>query len=232
MPKRVKKSSAAFWDSEYKNAKHLALSMNPSEDLEKFTRFLERRFGREQLNPLASVADLGCGNGRNLLYLAETFGMRGVGYDISHSAIATARQAAAALPLSFEARPISGPLSLADESQTLVLDMMTSHFLSQPERLALRAECARILKHGGWLFLKTFLLDDDSHAKRLIAEHPAAEAGSYVHPVMGVAEHAFTEDEIRNELDPYFIIHKIQRSHGHRGRGGKRRSMSVYAEKR
>ena len=40
---------ANFWDAEYKDGGHLALSFNVSEDLEKFTRFLEREDGRKLL---------------------------------------------------------------------------------------------------------------------------------------------------------------------------------------
>ena len=65
-----------FWDKEYKTGEHLALSDEPAEDLEKFTRWAERNFGRRFLNPLARVLDLGCGNGRNLICLAQNYGMR------------------------------------------------------------------------------------------------------------------------------------------------------------
>jgi len=82
-----KRSGQAFWDAEYKDGGHLALSMNPSEDLEKFVRWLEREEGRKVLNITSSVLDLGCGNGRNLIWLSETYGMRGVGYDISSEAV-------------------------------------------------------------------------------------------------------------------------------------------------
>jgi cyclopropane fatty-acyl-phospholipid synthase-like methyltransferase len=77
--KRTKKGGANFWDQEYKDGgAHLALSLDPSEDLEAFTRWLERRGGKSQLNVTCSVTDLGCGNGRNLIYLAAQYGMHGL----------------------------------------------------------------------------------------------------------------------------------------------------------
>ncbi len=228
-----KKTSQNFWDNEYKDGDNLALSTNPSEDLVKFTRWLEREHGRLFLNPIASVADLGCGNGRNLIYLSTTYGMRGFGCDISKEAISQAKKRSKDLPLQYEARSIAEALPLEDASQTLVLDMMTSHFLTSDQRVAFKHEIARVLKPGGWLFFKTFLLDEDKHAKRLLSEHPAAEAGSYIHPKIGVAEHVFTEEEIVELLSDRFIIHKVLKSHGHlRTRGAaKRRSISVYAQK-
>lgn len=228
---RQHKTGHEFWNKEYKGGNHLALSENPSEDLVKFTRWLERRVGLKFLNKTASVLDLGCGNGRNLLWLAENFGTRGVGYDISDEAIALAKNLGEGLPIEYSVRSIAKPLPLPDASQTLVLDMMTSHFLKSDERKNLLSEIVRVLKPSGWLFWKTFLLDEDMHAKRFLRENPANEAGSYIHPKIGVAEHVFTEEEITETLAPHFTIHKITKSHGHRGPAGKRRSMSIYAER-
>lgn len=229
-----RRSGRAFWDHEYRRGDHLALSETESEDLVKFTRYLERESGRAQLNPLASVLDLGCGNGRNLVYLAETYGMRGIGYDSSGEAIRQAKELGKNLPLAFEVRSIAEPLALEDATQTLVLDMMVSHYLNEAQRSELVSEIARVLKPGGWLFFKTFLLEEDLHAQRLLREHPAEEAGSYIHPEIGVPEHVFTEAEIENALAPHFSIHKTLKSHRHRaaaGHAAKRRSISVYAQK-
>lgn len=228
-----KKKGKAFWDAEYKEAGHFALSMNPSEDLEKFTRWLTREYGKTHLNITASVLDLGSGNGRNLVWLSENFNVRGVGYDISSEAVRQAAQYAEEhrLPLTFEARSIAGALTVPDESQILVLDMMTSHFLSEAQRAFLVEEIFRVLKPGGFLFYKTFLLDEDSHAKRLIKENPSGEKNSYMHPMIGVPEHVSTEDEIDEMYGKRFTVHKIYKSHRHTGKGGKRRSITVYLQK-
>lgn len=233
MKKRAKKHGQAFWEAEYKDGGYLALSVNPSEDLEKFTRWLTRETGNKLLNVTASVLDLGCGNGRNLIWLGETFGVHGVGYDISHEAIKQAERRTKELELSFSytARSIAGDIPLPDESQTLVLDMMTSHFLKAEDRQKLIEEIHRVLKPGGFLFYKTFLLDEDRHAKRMLRENPGEEAQTYIHPEIGVAEHVSTEAEIEEAYGKYFTIHKIYKSHRHTGRFAKRRSVSLYFEK-
>lgn len=232
MAKR-KRHGQAFWEAEYRDGGHLALSMNPSEDLEQFTRWLMREKGRALLNVTTSVLDLGCGNGRNLIWLSETFGMRGVGYDISHEAVSQAKRYSEThnLPLSYEARSIAGQITLPDASQTLVLDMMTSHFLNAQERSALVDEIFRVLKPGGFLFYKTFLLDEDQHAARMLREHPSGEENTYIHPEIGVAEHVTTEEEIDAVFGTRFVIHKIHKSHRHKGKDAKRRSITVYIEK-
>lgn len=231
--KKRKQHGATFWDNEYKNPEHLKLSTAQSEDLEKFTRWVIRRTREDVLAPKAEVLDVGCGNGRNLIFLAQTFGTRGTGYDISKTAIAQAIAASKGLHLSYTARSIAGPLTVPDNSQSLVLDMMSSHFLDSSERLQLRDEIHRALVPGGLLFMKTFLKDEDLHTRRLLQDFPGAEAGSYIHPVMGVAEYVYSEEELTAFLGERFIIHKIYRSHKHafRGQARKRRTITIYAEK-
>ncbi len=223
----------AFWDQEYTKAEHLALSTDASDDLEKFTRWLERQTKLSLLNPLSSVVDLGCGNGRNLVYLARTYGMRGIGYDSSAAAIKEAQRLSEGLNLSYEVRSIAGRFDILDETQMLALDMMSSHFLKKDERTLLRDEIHRILKPGGYLFMKTFLRDKDLHTKRLISENPADEENAYIHPVIGVQEYVYSEEELVDFLGEKFIVHKTYPSHKHvsRGKARKRRTIAVYAQK-
>jgi len=237
MKKQKKGKGKNFWNNEYggkgRNGGHLALSTEPSEDMLKFTRWLERETKNTYLNHRNSVLDLGCGNGRNIVHLGKTYGMQGIGYDISEQAIAQAAKVAEAdgLRMKFASRSIAGTFDIPDESQVIVLDMMVSHFLNKDERAVLIAEVARLLIPGGYLFFKTFLLDGDKHAERMIKEHPAEEQGSYIHQKIGATEHVFTEDEIDEALAPYFQIRKVQKSHGHLRNKAKRRSICVYAER-
>lgn len=227
-----------FWNKEYKTSEHLALSGSVSEDLEKFTRFLERGYKRQDLNPYARALDLGCGNGRNLIYLAESYGIKGLGYDVSDVAIEAAQKASEGLPITYEVRSIGEPLPLPDNSQTFVLDMMTSHFLKSAEREALRGEILRVLRPGGWLFFKSFLADEDLHTARLLREHPADEPGAYIHPALGVYEYAWREDGVREFFAEGFELHKFTKSHKHINRGKvgeerawKRRTFAAYLQK-
>lgn len=224
---------ATFWDAEYTNPSHLKLSETESGDLAKFMRWVARQ-DREDIPPEAAAAiDVGCGNGRNLIYLAREYGVPGTGIDISSAAIKQARAHSTDLPITYHVGSAGAPLPVADESQTLALDMMTSHFLNSAERTALREELYRVLMPGGYLFLKTFLKDDDLHTERLLKEHPGPEPGTYIHPVMGVPEYVYDEATLRSFLSERFLIHKVYRSHQHRfrGRARKRRTIAVYAQK-
>jgi len=242
MPRKKKKD---FWNKEYAQATHLALSEEHSEDLEKFTRFLQRKSGKEFLNVTRRFVDIGCGNGRNSIFLAREFGMHGLGYDASREAIAQARTLLNTRhPMSgvkegpqieFAVRDLRAPIPLPDASVTIALDMMASHVLKRAEREALRAEILRALKPGGWLFFKTFLRDGDKNAEELLREFPGPEEGMYIHPEIKKAEYVWWERDIYSFFEPYFTVHKFERSHKHinkRGGAWKRRTASVYLEKR
>jgi len=232
--RKINRNDRKFWNKEYKEVKHLSLSSNPSEDLLKFTRWLGRQYNGPYLGQSDTVLDVGCGNGRNLVYLSRTFGVKGVGVDISKEAIVQARDMSKGLPLGYKCQSIIDPITLEDGSCSLVLDMMASHVLKEEGRERLLKEIVRVLKPGGWFFFKTFLLDEDRHAGRLLRENPGEEKGTYIHPKSGTPEHVFTEGEIEQILDPYFTIHKISKSHRHilKGKAFKRRSISIYAEKK
>lgn len=224
---------ATFWDQEYTDPKHLKLSSKESQDLAKFTRWLIRRERQDLLTQKSSVLDVGCGNGRNLIFLAQEFGMKGVGLDISSAAISQAKKASSAHEIVYHVRSAEKLIPIEDGTQALALDMMTSHFLDKAGREQLRDELYRSLEPGGYLFIKTFLRDKDLHTERMIKEKPGPEEGSYIHPVMGVAEHVYTEKELVEFLSEKFIVRKIYRSHKHafKGRARKRRTVSIYAEK-
>ena len=230
---KKKRHGTSFWDSEYTKPEHLALSTEASEDLEKFLRWIERQTGRTLLNPLASIVDFGCGNGRNLVHIAKEYGARGIGYDSSSAAIKEAIRLSVDLPLTYAVLTITGVFPLADNSQAVALDMMSSHFLKSEERRVLRDEIHRTLKPGGFLFMKTFLRDGDLHTKRLTLEAPGDEANSYIHPIIGVQEHVYSEEELIDFLSEKFIVHKSYLSHKHtqNGKAKKRRTVSIYAEK-
>ncbi len=248
---KKRRSGANFWDAEYGKASNLAISTGPSGDMLDFLRYLERETGRTILNPTMSALDLGCGNGRNLNYLGTTYGMHGVGYDISREAIKQARaltaiphrglayakdigKASVELQLKFDVGSIAEPIPLPDNSQMLVLDLMVSHVLTHAEREQEHKEIYRVLRPGGWFLLKTFLLDEDRHAIRMLRDNPGKEAGSYIHPIIGVTEYVFSEDDMVEMVEKNFTVQKVMKSHRHLakgGTGGKRRSIVIYAQK-
>ena len=99
--KSSKHKNKKFWNKEYnkRGAVHnLTVSNKPSSDLVKFLKWLDKHpESGVELGVDSTVYDIGCGNGRNLIYLAREFGMRGGGFDISEEAITYANQRANSL---------------------------------------------------------------------------------------------------------------------------------------
>ena len=230
------KSPVSFWDQEYQDHEYLALSVEPAEDLQKFVRWLKREYTRDfPLKLGKSACDIGCGNGRNIIHIVDSLKMKGVGFDISEQAIALANKNKVALNIDLFVHKIQEfPYPIKDVSQTLVMDMMASHVLNKEERQTLYGEVVRMLVPGGWFFYKTFLLDGDLNAKRMIEENPGPEPNSYIHPHIGHVEYVMEEEELLADLESAgFYVHKAYKSHKHliNGRAAKRRTVSIYCQK-
>ncbi len=230
-----------FWNKEYLTAEHLALSEEPASDLLSFVRWTKRNAEWEPFPEGGFVLDIGCGNGRNIGNTCEEFKMGGLGIDISEEAVRQATEKFVnklKLPnISFIKGAVGDAIPLENESVDVALDMMTMHFLDDTKRAAYVKEVARVMKPFGWMFLKTFILDNDQNAKRMIRDYPtpSKELNSYIHPRMKVLEHVFTQDEIEELFSPYFIAHKAIRSYKHIHKDGtphKRRTISVYLERK
>ena len=233
--------SQLFWNKEYKNPEHLTLSEDPAEDLLRFVRWAKRNSEWDPFPEAGFVLDIGCGNGRNIGNVCEEFKMRGLGIDISEVAVQQAKDKFVTTlqleGLEFKKGEIGDPLELENESVDIVLDMMTMHFLNAQKRKAYVTELARVVKPFGWMFLKTFILDADQNALRMIKSYPTPdkEFNSYIHPKLKVLEHVFTQEEIEELFSPYFVVHKMIRSYKHitkEGKPHKRRTVSVYLERK
>lgn len=258
-----------FWNKEYKDPKHLTMSTDPASDLLEFVKWAKRNAEWPPFPKHGFVVDIGCGNGRNLIPLCHEYNMNGLGTDISEVALEQARVFAnnaktgvglteeqlagkrnPGLKIDFVRQGAEDKLPLEDQSVDIVLDMMVSHQLPKPDREKLVAEIARVMKPYGWLFFKTFVLDGDTNAKRMIHEHKItkdliqknpklgdengkAEMNSYIHPHTKGIEHVFTEGEISELFSPYFKIFKMKKSYKHvrDGMPFKRRTISVYMER-
>ncbi len=226
-----------FWNTEYKDAKHLTLSEEPSSDLLTFVKWVNRNSEWPAFFQGGFVLDMGCGNGRNIGNLCEQYHMKGLGIDISDTAIKQASEKFSHLKsVRFNKGSIYDKLELENESVDVILDLMVIHFLDDNKRHEYIKDIARVIKPFGWMLLKTFVLDGDQNAIRMIKDYPTPkkEHNSYIHPKFKALEHVFTEEEIDELFSPYFIIHKKIKSYKHikDGKPYKRRTICVYLERK
>lgn len=202
-----------FWESEYK-AKDVPSSrtFEPSGVLKKYvegSRFF--KYGN-------TAVDLGAGNLRNSIYLAEN-NFEVFAYEWIQAATNLGLQVAGERGLGNKIKvfnqPLTEKLSNEDFSVDLVIDMMVLHCLKKEEREFISSEIQRVLKPGGIYLLFTIAAEGDQFDK-LKQENPGEDENSYrfEHNNFTIEEKAFTKEEIAilfsnlNLVDFERIVHQ------------------------
>lgn len=133
---------------------HYGLFATGEEPLARATAALtEAMIDAAQLGPGLTVLDVGCGSGAPACRLAQEHGVEVLGITTSAVGVAAATERARALGLDgarFEQRDGTAN-GLPDASFDRVWVMESSHLM--PDREALVAECARVLRPGGRMVL-------------------------------------------------------------------------------
>jgi SAM-dependent methyltransferase len=182
-----------------------------------------------------TVFDAGCGNGKNLNYIVENFCEAGIGYDISETAIKIAQELSLGLNIKYEARSIGEAFSLENESVDLIIDATSSHALSTSERGKFLKEISRVIKPGGFYFLRTLAIEGDTNAKNLIKQFPGNEPNTYVLPGTGMTERVFSKSDIEHDFGNDFEILYIEKTTGYQKWGNqsyKRNYWVIYLQKK
>ncbi len=236
-------SQERAWEMEYRNPQILSPSNTPLADVIRFVKWLKKKYRKEDSRldfDSLTVLDLGSGTGRNALYFAES-GATVTGYEISESAIAMAKKFAAesnlvevVAPITYEKRDIGAPYPLADQSVDLILDATSSNSLTNDARDVYLREVARVLKPGGYMFVRTLCKDGDVNAKELLARAPGPDPDMYIHPAIGIAERVFTRAEIEKLYGKDFDILNLEKTMHYntiQGRKYKRNYRLVYLQR-
>jgi ubiquinone/menaquinone biosynthesis C-methylase UbiE len=128
----------------------------------------------------STVLDLGCGNGRNSIYLAKE-GMEVVGIDFSRGLIKIAKNKIEWKQVEENVNLIEGDidsLPLKDESVDAVLYIATLHHLPTPsERLESLLEVKRCLKPGGSALVSAWAQEQDKFREELERSKEIQEEG-------------------------------------------------------
>ncbi len=208
------KSSQQAWEAEY-SSKRLMTGQKPAKSFLNWIKHVVLTKGlRGQTEKLSgmSVLDLGSGEGKNALFLAD-MGASVSCIELATNAVTTTIQRAKQEQLdnriSVTHGSIGVPYWFPDEAFDLILDVTSSNSLSESERQIYLSESARVLKPDGMMFVRALCRDGDSNAKMLLQLHPGVEHDTYMQPDWGLVERVFTESDIRALYEQYFTIEKL-----------------------
>ncbi len=146
--------------------------------------------------PLGAALDVGCGNGRNTLFLAKQ-GFDATGIDISAEAIRWAQASAAELPVPprFLCLPLSD-LRAAPGSFTLINDSGCLHHIKPHRRPDYLARLAELLRPDGYLHLTCFNEEGGANITDLDVYRLCSMKGGL----------GFSEEKLRAVLSPWFEV--------------------------
>lgn len=197
------------WEREYQKPLFLTKDDKPQADTVRFLRFLKK----EGVNIAEStVVDLGAGTGRNGNYFAS-LGATVFGIELSKTAtlLAQNRAQGGGLNATYTQGDMGEKLPYVDEQFDIAIDVMSSNSLTEEGREMFVSELHRVLKPGGYVYIKALCKDGDKNAKELIKRFPGKEKDTYTMPETGITERAFTEEDFRNIYGKGFKILNLEK---------------------
>lgn len=207
MNKITHKEQQQIWDKEHQKPYALLQMHNqdPSGGVVKFFNFIKNyNFSR-----LIGI-EMGCGKGRNVIYLASQKENEKVyGFDFSTSAIGVAKERSKKAGVSNRAEFSVGDATFTwpykSNSFDYVIDNFTSTDIESIKgRFFAIKEIKRVLKPGGFLMVYTLTPDDEFH-KEMIQKNPAEEQNSFYYST-GKFEKTFLKEELEEMYEDFRVI--------------------------
>jgi SAM-dependent methyltransferase len=198
------------WEKEYRKPLLVTKNEGPQADTLRFFKYLkkEEKFILED----KTILDLGCGTGRNSNYLAEK-GNSVIGIEIAKTALDLAKKRALALGVTVDYRlgDIGEEYKIQDSTCDLVLDVTSSNSLDEKGRDIYLKEVYRVLKDGGYFFVRALAKDGNQNVKNLLKQSPGKEYDTYVIKEIGLTERVFSRDDFVKLYGSLFTILHLEK---------------------
>ena len=221
------------WNNEYQDSQLVTSDVKPQKDFFRFLEWMEKNKNME-LDSGITVLDLGCGVGRNGFYMAEKHNAIVYGWDFSEHAIEKGKKLFQHENLELSKRDITHDFPLADNSVDMILDITASNALSESGRKKYLSEMNRVLKPGGYIYVRTLAKEGDKNARGLIKKFPGVEYDTYRHPDLKVTERIFSGPDFKELYEKYFRVIRMLRKSGYQRFGKqnyKRNYWNIYIQK-
>ncbi len=191
----------ARWEKEYTTSKGIPTTTRttPSSSVTEGLKFLQDN----KLLTGKKIIDLGCGTGRNSLYLAK-LGFKVTAVDFAQSALDMLNKKAKKQNLSQNIQTINASigkkLPLKDNSFDLAIDIVSSLSLNNQEMKVFEKEVKRLLKPNGFLISYNLNEDDEFYLKF------GKNKGHYLAPTTKLLEYCRSKQEILDIFKNWELI--------------------------
>ncbi len=198
------------WDREYRNPLLVTKNDGPQKDTLRFLKYLKKveKYRVEEKN----ILDLGCGTGRNSNYLADLYN-KVIGIEISKTALDIAKTRAHNMGVSVDYRlgDIGEKYDIPDNSIDIVLDITSSNSLDEKGREVYLEEVQRVMKKGGYFFVRALCKDGNQNVKNLLKMSPGKEYDTYTMKDIGLTERVFSRTDFLAMYGKYFKILNLEK---------------------
>lgn len=202
------------WDQEYQKPKLVTQSHKPQKDFLRFIKWIKNNKHIDLYSSI-TVLDLGCGVGRNSFYMADHYDAQVYGWDFSPDAIEKAQKFHAHNLINFEVRNIAEKFPLDNDSVDMILDVTASNALNEKQRSVYLKECARVLKPGGYMYVRTLAREGDKNAQKMVKDFYGGEHDTYKHPQLGVTERIFSGPDFKELYNQHLKVIRMERKTGY-----------------
>lgn len=221
------------WDREYRNPKLVTKNDGSNADTLRFIKFLKKN--QKYLIENRNILDLGCGTGRNSNYLAQNDN-KVIGIEISKTALKIAEERAKNLGVSVDYRlgNIGDKYDILSNSVDIILDVTSSNSLDEKGRDIYLSECNRVLKSGGYMFVRALCKDGNKNVKNLLKNSPGKEDDTYIIKEIGLTERVFSRQDFIDIYGKYFKVLNLEKKTSYttfNGRIYKRDYFLAYLQK-
>ena len=199
-----------IWEKEYRNPLLVTKNEGPQADTLRFLKFLKKEQKYKVEDKV--VLDLGCGTGRNANYLAERDN-KVIGIEISKTALnlAISRAKEAGVKVDYRLGDLGERYDVEDNFVDIVLDVTSPNSLNEKGREIYLEEVNRVLKNGGYFFVRALAKDGNKNVKNLLKQSPGQEYDTYVIKEIGLTERVFSRDDFVKMYSKYFKILHLEK---------------------